>query len=51
MAFLLRALCAAVALTLSAPAAPQLSAVEQRMVAIVDAEQERTVAMLKKWVN
>lgn len=51
MAFLFRALCAAVALTLSAPAAAQLTRAEQRMAATVDAEQERTVAMLEKWVN
>ncbi|MBA3666395.1 MAG: M20/M25/M40 family metallo-hydrolase [Sphingomonas sp.] len=52
MAFLLRALCAAVALSpcASAIAAP-LIASEQRIGAIVDAEQERTVAMLEKWVN
>jgi len=51
MAFLFRALCAAAALALSAPAPAQLTRAEQRMVATVDAEQERTVAMLEKWVN
>jgi glutamate carboxypeptidase len=51
MAFLFRALCAAFALTLTAQANAQLAAAEKRMVATVDAEQERTVAMLEKWVN
>ena len=51
MAFPFRALCAAVTLALSAPATAQLTRAEQRMVATVDAEQERTVAMLEKWVN
>ena len=40
------------ALTLApAPAIAQLSAAETRMIRTVDAEQERTVAMLEKWVN
>jgi glutamate carboxypeptidase len=39
------------AFALSAPAPAQLSAPEQRMIATVDAEQERTVDMLAKWVN
>ena len=51
MAFLIRALCAAFALTLSAQASAQLTRPEQRMMVTVDAEQERTVAMLEKWVN
>ncbi|MBA3406226.1 MAG: M20/M25/M40 family metallo-hydrolase [Gemmatimonadaceae bacterium] len=51
MAFFFRALCAVAALSFSAPSAAQLNETEQRMVAIVDAEQERTVAMLEKWVN
>ena len=51
MAFLFRALCVAAALSTCAPAAAELSEAEQRMVATVDAEQERTVAMLEKWVN
>lgn len=38
-------------LTLPVPAAAQLSAPEQAMVRTVDAEQERTVAMLAKWVD
>ncbi|MEJ7776661.1 MAG: M20/M25/M40 family metallo-hydrolase [Sphingomicrobium sp.] len=50
MALFLRALCAAL-LGLSAPATAELNPTEQRMVATVDAEQERTVAMLEKWVN
>ncbi|MBA3835441.1 MAG: M20/M25/M40 family metallo-hydrolase [Sphingomonas sp.] len=50
MALFLRALCAAL-LALSAPATAELNPTEQRMVATVDAEQERTVAMLEKWVN
>jgi glutamate carboxypeptidase len=44
-------LAAALALILSAPAAAQLSPPEQAMIRTVDAEQERTVAMLEKWVN
>ncbi len=51
MAFLFRALCAAFALTLSAHASAQLTRAEARMTATVDAEQDRTVAMLEKWVN
>lgn len=51
MALLFRALCAALALFAAAPAAAQLSSAERRMSATIDAEQERTVAMLEKWVN
>ena len=39
------------AFALSAPALAQLSTPEQRMIATVDAEQERTVDMLAKRVN
>jgi glutamate carboxypeptidase len=42
---------AALAFLLSAPAAAELSAPEQRMITAVDSEQERTVDMLAKWVN
>ena len=42
---------AAFALCLSAPAAAQLAPPERAMIATVDAEQERTVAMLGKWVD
>jgi glutamate carboxypeptidase len=43
---------AALALTLSSgPASARLSSVETRMVQIVDTEQERTLAMLERWVN
>ena len=38
-------------LTVAAPAAAQLGRPEQAMIRTVDAEQERTVAMLAKWVN
>jgi glutamate carboxypeptidase len=41
----------AAALGLSAPAAAQLSAAEKKIVATVDAERERTIAMLAKWVD
>jgi glutamate carboxypeptidase len=34
-----------------APAAAKLSPAETRMIQTVDAEQERTIAMLEKWVN
>ena len=44
-------LAAAFALSLAAPAAAKLSPPEQAMMRTVDAEQERTVAMLEKWVN
>ena len=44
------ALCAA-ALALPSPAAARLSQAEHRMTQVVDAEQQRTVAMLEKWVN
>ncbi|WP_310467680.1 M20/M25/M40 family metallo-hydrolase [Sphingomonas sp.] len=42
---------AALALACATPAAARLSAPEQKMIATVDAEQERTVAMLETWVN
>jgi glutamate carboxypeptidase len=42
---------AAASLLLSAPAAAQLSRAEQVMVATVDAEHERTVGLLERWVN
>ncbi len=42
---------AAAAALLSSPAAAKLSPVEQAMVRTVDSEQERTVAMLGKWVE
>ena len=48
---ILRAFAAALLLAFSAPATAQLSRAEQRMVQVIDAEQERTVAMLEKWVN
>jgi glutamate carboxypeptidase len=44
----------AVALSLAAlpmPAAAKLSPAETRMIQTVDAEQERTLSMLEKWVN
>ena len=42
---------AAVALSFATPAAAALTPPEQAMIRTVDAEQERTVAMLEKWVN
>jgi glutamate carboxypeptidase len=45
------ALAAFAALALQAPAQAQLSRAETRMIATVDAEQERTVSMLERWVN
>ena len=42
---------AALAVLVPAPAAARLSGPEQRIIQTVDAEQERTVAMLEKWVN
>ena len=44
-------LAAAIAFSLAAPAAAQLMPPEQAMIRTVDAEQERTVAMLETWVN
>ncbi|HEX6218828.1 MAG TPA: M20/M25/M40 family metallo-hydrolase [Sphingomicrobium sp.] len=44
------ALCAA-ALLVPAPAAAELSRAERTMIATVDAERDRTVDMLAKWVN
>jgi glutamate carboxypeptidase len=44
------ALCAA-ALAFPSPAAARLNSAEQRMMQVVDSEQERTVGMLAKWVN
>ncbi|MBA3511210.1 M20/M25/M40 family metallo-hydrolase [Sphingomonas sp.] len=51
MSFLIRTLCAVFALALSAPATAQLNTAEQRMIQTVDAEQQRTVTMLERWVN
>lgn len=48
---LLPALAAAAALLLSTPASAELSRAEQRMVATIDAERERTLAALERWVN
>jgi glutamate carboxypeptidase len=42
---------AALVLFSAAPASAALSPAEQRMVATVDAEQPRTLAMLERWVN
>ena len=42
---------AAPAVFLATPAAAELSAPEQRMIATVDAEQDRTLSMLETWVN
>ena len=39
------------ALALTVPASAQLTPAEQRMQQTVDAEQDRTVAMLERWVN
>jgi len=47
----LAAAAAAFALLLATPAAARLAAPEQRMIATIDAEQERTVAMLGRWVD
>ena len=41
----------ALAMILSAPAMAALSPAEQKMIATVDAEQERTVGLLEQWVN
>jgi len=48
---LLPALAAAFTLGFASPAPAQLSRPEQAMVRTVDAEQERTVAMLGRWVD
>jgi glutamate carboxypeptidase len=42
---------AAALAVVSAPAAAKLSPAEQKMVQVVDSEQERTVAMLGRWVE
>jgi glutamate carboxypeptidase len=42
---------AALSLVVSAPADAALNRAEQAMIATVDAEQARTLAMLEKWVN
>lgn len=44
-------LCALAALVLGAPARAELSPAEQRMTETVDAERERTVALLERMVN
>src|SRR6478672_959191 len=41
----------AFALSLSCPAAAALLPAEQQMIQTVDAEQQRTVSMLERWVN
>src|SRR5688572_5628853 len=51
MRFLFSACCAFLSLCAAAPAAARLSPPEQRMIQTIDAEQERTVAMLAKWVD
>src|SRR5215210_1758474 len=48
---LLPALAAAAAFSFAAPAAAELKRPEQVMIQTIDSEQERTVAMLEKWVN
>jgi len=48
---LLRSLLAFAAFVLAAPALAQLSPAEQRIQQSVDAEHDRTVAMLERWVN
>jgi glutamate carboxypeptidase len=48
---LLRLLVAFCVFALTAPAVAQLSPAEQRMQQAIDAEQDRTVAMLERWVN
>ena len=48
---MLRSLIAFLALALAAPASAQLTAAEQQMQQNIDAEQDRTVAMLERWVN
>jgi len=47
----LRSLIAFSALALAAPASAQLTAAEQKMQQSIDAEQDRTVGMLERWVN
>ena len=47
----LRSLIAFFALALAAPASAQLTAAEQKMQQSIDAEQDRTVGMLERWVN
>jgi glutamate carboxypeptidase len=42
---------AACALALSFPASAELSRAEQKMVQLIDSEQDRTVAMLGRWVE
>ncbi|HEX3676200.1 MAG TPA: M20/M25/M40 family metallo-hydrolase, partial [Sphingomicrobium sp.] len=42
---------ASAALTLSSPASAQLSRAEQTMITTVDAEQQRTLSMLERWVD
>src|SRR5215204_4628364 len=44
-------LCLAALALAPSPASARLSPAESRMIRTVDAEQERTLAMLEKWVN
>ncbi len=48
---LLPALAAAAVFSFAAPAAAELKRPEQMMIQTIDSEQERTVAMLAKWVD
>jgi glutamate carboxypeptidase len=48
---LMKFLALSLALALAAPASARLSAPEQRMIRTVDAEQDRTLALLEKLVN
>jgi glutamate carboxypeptidase len=48
---ILFAFLAAIAFLSTTPATAALSPAERRMIAAVDAEQERTVALIEKWVN
>jgi glutamate carboxypeptidase len=47
----IRTVLAATLIAASIPAAAKLAPAETRMIQTVDAEQERTLAMLEKWVN
>ena len=48
---LLRSLCALALISAPLPARAELSRPERAMIATVEAEQERTLSMLEKWVN
>ncbi|HVF37104.1 MAG TPA: M20/M25/M40 family metallo-hydrolase, partial [Sphingomicrobium sp.] len=51
MRHIFHAACVGLFLAVASPAAAELASAESRMITTVDAEQQRTLAMLETWVN